>query len=410
MVPVTLGGMVATSPGQTFGVAAFNEPIRTELGLSHGELAGAYMLGTFCAALPLPLAGRLVDRYGLRAMTTAAVLLMGVACVVAALASGLLTLFVAFFLLRALGPGLLSLVSNSTLAFWFDRHLGVVEGAKNVGMAAAVAVVPAVNLYLIGLMGWRPAFATLGLIVWATMLPTLILFFRNRPIDVGQAIDGGTVRDDIGKADGRSPDDFEFAEVVRTRAFWIVLGVNAFWAMAGTAITFHVVPLLRSQGLEESDAAILLASLAGSLAVMNIVGGMLADRCPLQYLLAAAVAFMTLTLVLLSDPPDSWGVIGIGAAMGAAQGLSTGITSVLCVRYFGRTHLGQIRGAFSMAIIAASSVGPFLVGMGYDIFGQYDEVLTGFVVLAGIGFVATFFAPKPRRHLPSVVDGRNART
>ena len=399
MVPVTIGGMVATSPAQTFGVAAFNEPIRTGLGLSHGELAGAYMLGTFCAALPLPYAGRLVDRFGLRTMTTAAVVLLGLACGVAALSAGLVSLFVAFFLLRFLGPGLLSLVSSSTLAFWFDRHLGVVEGVRNIGMAGAVAVVPAVNLWLIDRLGWRAAFAALGLIVWATMLPVIALLFRNRPGDVGQTIDGGTADAAATGAESPPADGFTYAEARRTRSFWIVLGVNAFWAMAGTAVTFHVVPLLGAHGLGEADAAIMLAALAGSLAVMNIVGGVLADHCPVRYLLAAGAGFMTATLVLVQAPPGVWGVVGVGAAMGAAQGLSTGITSVVCVRYFGRSHLGQIRGAFAMAMIAASSVGPFLVGLGYDVFGRYDDVLTAFAGLAGLGVAAAFFAPPPRRPL-----------
>ena len=38
--------MIATSPGQTFGISIFNPSFRLSLGLSHSQLTGAYMIGT----------------------------------------------------------------------------------------------------------------------------------------------------------------------------------------------------------------------------------------------------------------------------------------------------------------------------------------------------------------------------
>ncbi|HWG46171.1 MAG TPA: hypothetical protein VN688_25645 [Gemmataceae bacterium] len=125
MLPVAVVGVIATSPGQTFGIAAFNKSFRMGLGLTHSQLTGAYMMGTLVAALPLSYVGVLMDRHGLRRITVAAVLLLGLACGMAAMADGLVTLFVAFFLLRLLGPGAMSLLSSNTLAFWFHRRLGM---------------------------------------------------------------------------------------------------------------------------------------------------------------------------------------------------------------------------------------------------------------------------------------------
>ena len=50
MLPVALAATVAATPGQTIGIAAYNESIRADLGLSLGELAGIYMIATFLAA------------------------------------------------------------------------------------------------------------------------------------------------------------------------------------------------------------------------------------------------------------------------------------------------------------------------------------------------------------------------
>jgi hypothetical protein len=101
-----------------------------------------------------------------------------------------MTLFAACFALRLLGPGALALLSSNMLAHWFHRRLRLVEGIRNFGMAGAMAVIPALNLWLLGHLGWRGSYAALGIGVWAGMLPLTLLFFRERPEDVGQQMDG----------------------------------------------------------------------------------------------------------------------------------------------------------------------------------------------------------------------------
>ena len=46
MLPLSMAALIASSPGQTFGISVFNEPMRTSLELTHGQLA----LG--CSAIP----------------------------------------------------------------------------------------------------------------------------------------------------------------------------------------------------------------------------------------------------------------------------------------------------------------------------------------------------------------------
>ncbi|MFN4257865.1 MAG: MFS transporter [Gemmataceae bacterium] len=399
MVPVALVGILTTSPGQSFGIAAFNESFRASLRISHSQLTAAYMLGTIFAALPLSFLGIVMDRYGLRKTTTLAVVLLGLACLVAATANGILMLFVAFFLLRLLGPGAMSLLSSSMLAFWFQRRLGMVEGIRHLGLAAAIGAVPCVNLWLIDQVGWRGAFVFLGVAVWCLMLPLLVFVFRDRPEDVGQVLDGQPARHDrdILTTESRFADSgLTFSQATRCRSFWIVLVLNALWGMVGTALTFNIVPILEARGLNERAAAELLSIFAVSLALTHLIGGMLADRLPLHRLLAMSVGCMLGVTWLLGFQHGPWLPTACGSMMGVAQGLSTGITSLICVRYFGRSHLGQIRGSFSTATIAASSLGPFLVGFSRDWTGSYTVSLGFFTLLTALGLLASFFATAPR--------------
>lgn len=407
---VSVATMVATTPGQTFGIAPFTESIRLNLHLSHSQITAAYMLGTLLAAVPLTYFGLLMDRHGARSTGIGVVLLLGVACLLTALANGLFMLFLAFFLLRLTGPGTLSVLSSSTLPFWFRRRLGSVEGVRQLGMAGAIAVVPGMNLWLIERLGWRLAYAVVGLTVCAVMLPLLIFLFRNRPEDVGQHIDGLPSREERdagaaavlpGSLRGTPPDcsveepGFTLGAAARTRSFWIVLMVNAYWALVATALTFNIVPLFQSQGLGEHHAAAMLTVFAVSLAATYLLGGWLADRVPLHHLLTISTAAMVVSVYCLGSL-RLWGLWAVcGVAMGVAQGLSTGITSVICARYFGRLHLGQIRSVLATATIAASSLGPFLVGLTRDLTGGYAGILGIFLITGLAACVAMPFATPP---------------
>lgn len=75
--------------GQTFFVGAFGESLREEFGLTHSGYGLCYSAATLCAAALLLKFGALVDRWALRRITSAAVIILAVGCVVLGSASSL---------------------------------------------------------------------------------------------------------------------------------------------------------------------------------------------------------------------------------------------------------------------------------------------------------------------------------
>lgn len=395
ILPIATIGMVCTSPGQTYGVSPFNEYFREALNLSYSQLSGAYMAGTLLAALPMTYVGILIDRYGLRRCISVVVILFGLACVYIGTVNSLFALFIGFFLLRLLGQGAFGLMAGNMLAYWFHRKLGTVEGMRHAGIAVAIALIPALNLWLIHQFGWRMAYAILGAAVCAIMLPLMIVF-RNRPEDVGQYQDGVSPDEGNTDPDGVTPEsqhNFTLSETLRTRAFWIVAGLIGLWSMLGTALIFHVVPLFTERGLSEGEAALLFPTFAISLAVMQLIAGFLADRVPLNKLFVVAVAAMSAALASIWRADAVWMIFLTGFLMGATQGFLTSLASPLWPRYYGRSHLGRIRGVLATVMVAASSVGPFIMGAARDWAGSFTPVLGWFILLPlpflVLGYLAT---------------------
>lgn len=404
MLPIAVAGAIATSPGQTYGISVFNESLRESLDLSHTELTGAYLAGTLLAAFPVLFVGALMDRFGIRRVMTVVVVLFGGVCMATSQVDGIVSLFVAFFFLRTLGQGALSLLSSNTLAMWFNRRLGMAAGIMSIGSAAAVAIVPwfieiGVNS---GPNGWRWTFACLGLTVWIVMLPLLVLLYRNRPEDIGQLVDGEAPDEDTHakpnqqKAVERS---HTLSEALATPSLWILLLCNMSWAMIGTAIMFNMKPLYEDRGLESADQAMFYTYIAISMAAMQFIGGWLADRVKITWLLFFSLGGMAASVAYTNFMHASLGAAIFACAMGAAQGVFIVVSQTVWARYYGRTHLGKIRGFVWTSGVAGSSAGPFIMGVFKDTTGSFEAAIWIFAAIYGMLTIAVLFAGPPKKRV-----------
>jgi MFS transporter, OFA family, oxalate/formate antiporter len=430
ILPLVMLAMVASSPGQTFGVSIFNEPIRQSLGLSHTQMAAAYTLGTLLGAIPIMYIGVLMDRHGIRRTTLGVLTVLCLACLLTSAAQNWLMLAIGFFFLRMLGPGALSLLSGSALPFWFERRLGFVEGLRSVGHAASMATIPIVNLWLVNEFGWRGAYALLGCSIWLVLFPLYLVLFRNRPEEVGQLIDDGRIGDgttslrsatgsdafrsgeEVAESIDRSTvlrqpislqqrHDFTLAQSLRTYSFWTAALGSSMFGLVHTALFFSMIPIYQERGLTERDAATTLMVFAVSLALMQLIGGALADRMRAQPLLAIGLAGLSLGVGILYLASDPLWAIASGLVMGMTLGIFSGAIQPLWARYFGRQHLGKIRGVLMTMNIALSSVGPLIAGTARDLQGDFDLAMWMFIVLPIPLALMSCFASPPKPPQPS---------
>ncbi|REK05980.1 MAG: MFS transporter [Planctomycetota bacterium] len=400
MLPLTMAALVASSPGQTFGVSIFNEPMRLSLGLSYGQLAAAYMIGTLLGALPITYVGSLMDRYGGRRVVLGVLSLFCGACLVVSLVQNWLMLILAFSLLRMLGPGALAFTSGNTLPYWFERRLGMVEGIRQLGMGLAMLLIPTINLYLVHHWGWRGAYAFLGLVIWSVLFPLFFFLFRSRPEDVGHALDGAAPEE------SNAPQNFWWGltleETLRTFSFWVVTAGTACFALIHTAVFFCLVPIFDERGLTHQDAATALTVYAGCLAVMQLTSGTLSDRMPPRFLLFAGLLGLTLGVSMVRGAESVGTAVLATSVLGLSQGLFFGAAQPLWARYFGRRHLGKIRGVLVTLNVASSSLGPLVAGLSRDATGDFNLALLLFLLAPLPVAAMTLFAAPPQRDEDSV--------
>ena len=358
-------------------------------------MSAAYSIGTIVAALPLTLVGRLADRFGLRPTVGLVATGLALSLILLREASGIVTLGLGFFLVRFLGQGSLGMLAGHTLAMWFERRLGSAHALLTVlGFATAGALLPRPTAWLIATYGWRSTLLALAGMVVVLVLPGVVFFFRNRPEDVGQRVDGDLREHaDPDHAEEHAPRDpaFTARQAMRTSAYWILMASLMAIGFVGTALIFHMPAMLQQAGLDGNaqQAARAIQPWAVAFGLTTILVGPLVDRARPSTILSAGILLMAIAIALclaavrgMAGPDHLVGLMATGMAVfGASQAAVTAVASPTIARYYGRTHHGAIRGTVATATVMGTGAGPYVVALGHDLAGADFTA----VFLLGVG-------------------------
>lgn len=382
----------ATAPGQTIGVSVFIDHIATDLSLSRSGVSSAYLVGTLTGAVLMPVAGRLIDRRGVRFATLVfgagfAGMLVGMAGVV-----GFTTLAIGFAGTRALGQGALTLTATTTVAVWFDERRGTANGIKTAVGGGLMALVPIASAALIATVGWRWSWVVLAAAVLVVVMVIGLWVLTDPPLRHHVATtESATV------ARQHQPDR-TVSEVIRHPAFLMMTAATALSALIGTGLMFHHIDLLTLRGLSSTEAAAIFLPVTLASAASALLIGRLADRIPAKVLTAACLLILAASPILVQVLHPGWSAAAYGLVLGAGGASIRTLEATALPRWFGVLSIGQIRGVVMSAGVGASAVGPLIVSLGVDWFGSYAAVLNVLAaVAAALAFAALFVQPPAPR-------------
>jgi MFS family permease len=371
----------------TFGI--FVKPLAETFGWSRSAISLAFSLVALMVSFYAPVIGILVDRFGPRkVIVCGAVVFGGGFCSFWFLSASLWQLY-GLYLLTALGGACLtSLPFATAISRWFVRQRGIALGIMGVGAFVGGMYAPPLVTYVITHFGWRWAYVTLGVLVWAIAIPTVGLFLVDSPRQIGLRPDGRTEDDALQStvtSHGTSRRDYTLAEARVTIPFWCMAA--SFALLSGTlhgCIT-HLAPLLTDQGLTPQQAAAALMVLSAMGVLGRITTGYMLDRLPSH--LVAAGYFLAIVIGLLAAmKSNTLGFALVFAAMvGLGFGAETDIMPYLIGQHFGLRFFGTIFGWVYGAFAFGAVFGPLLMGWIFDTTGSYQLALSIFIPATILG-------------------------
>jgi MFS family permease len=285
-------------------------PLQQEFGWSTTVLSAAVSINLVLFGLTAPFAAALMERFGIRAVTATALVLIGMGSALTVLVNQSWQILLTWGLLIGLGTGSMALVFAATIAnTWFSRSRGLVIGILTAGSAAGQLVFLPFIAILAQDPGWRQASLLIAAGALA-VVPLVLKFLKNSPADAGvlpygaAPAEGGAVEQPAATAGDRPNAAVRALQVLRrasrVRTFWaLAAGFAICGATTNGLIGTHFIPSAHDHGMPETTAAGLLAVVGIFDIVGTIASGWLTDRFNPRVLLAVYYQFRGIGLLVL---------------------------------------------------------------------------------------------------------------
>jgi MFS transporter, FSR family, fosmidomycin resistance protein len=363
-------------------------PLKTDFGMSYGELVGLAWLGFILFGAGAPLAGWLADRWSSVGTMTVFFVGIGASAVLAGMASSpweiavalsAIGLFASIYhpvgipmVIRAAGPSR-------------GKMLGVNGIFGSLGMASAAIIAELLTLSV----SWRSAFIVPGLVCIAVGI-VFYLRCRHMNLDVSRARanENASLKDFVA--------EFGLGPFVRLMGLLALL--TFCMGMVFQAMTFSLTNIV------ELRVDIALGALLGAGALTSVIlaiaggaqllGGVLADRYPLKRLFLLTYGLMAPALLLCASAADGTMVFGLFMVMVCTVGTQP-ISDALFGKYVPQRWINTAYGLrFAISLCSSAAALP-LVGFVFDSTGDFYYLFLVLAVFAAIAIAAIAMLPTP---------------
>lgn len=384
--------------GTRASFSVFYSYLVDEFSWGRGEAALAQSVGFVMYMISVPFIGGLIDRFGPRRVVAPGVVLSGLGLILCSTIRDLWTFYVFYGVLVGLGVSFFSIVTYSAiLAHWFDKKRGLASGIASAGMGAGTFVLVILTEGFIADYGWRTAFALLGLITLAVLLPSNVFLLRHKPEELGVGPDGTSIEG--GESKVRQKSSPKFIETLKSTRFWLFVTFASLALFSIQIVLVHNVRFLVDKGIERSLASFAFAWVGIVSAVFRVFWGWLSDRIgrELSYTLGATCIALSALSLLICDPGKRVFVYLFVLFFGMGWGATAPSFMAVAADLFRGQHFGAIYGFFESAMYLTSVVGVWLAGYISDVTGTYNFAFV-LVIVSVMLSVVFLWLTAPRKY------------
>ena len=381
----------------------FLKPVVDDLGWQVWQFTLGTSLASAAGGLSGIVAGSIVDKRGPRLLILFGALIAA-ACLFGLSRQSHLWLFLALYALAGLlGWNLFSsTVINPTITKWFIRKRGWALATGSIGVSLASLIAPVTMTFIVDTWDWRVGYAAMGAFILVAVLPVSFIM-RRAPEDYGLLPDGDS--DEPAYVPGQAArtqetTSFTRGQAVRTSAFWLLLLGFAFNMAALISVLVHAIPFLTDAGFSRAIAASALAvNGLGNLASKAAWGyGLQRIHPRLLVLTAFTTSTAGVILILTATVTGLYAILFPAFFLyGFGFGGTIPLGEFTWAKYFGRRHIGAIRGLGNPIAILFSGLGPILIGLWFDLAGSYQPAFYAIIASFFIGAILVALSREPHK-------------
>jgi|WetSurMetagenome_2_1015567.scaffolds.fasta_scaffold15233_1 MFS family permease len=385
-----------------YGGSIINTYMLKEIPMSRSTFGTAFGLLNLAAGLPSTIIAASILRFGIRAtFGIGSILICFGALWMAFVASQPWHYLIGFGIIVGAGIGFGTIVPLSTaLTRWFKRYRGrAMAFAMTASGLAGFVSAPLIDYLLTSNGGdWRQAWiivATIavlsGAIAW--------LLVKERPEDLGQAVDGGEADLTQRPRHASLVTCFEWtpSEAYATPAYWLVFIGSVACQFPFFFMAAHWVLHLKGLGLSAATAAMAMGIYTMGSIAGRLIGGWLMDTIQARFVFMFGMCCTIAGSSIAMNSTSAMIAYIAAILMGAGFGWTFVALNTTVGHFYGPAAFPKLIGSMLLASALACSPAGFIGGKLFDVYQSYSPAFLLIIGICLAAMAALTFAKLPQK-------------
>ena len=372
-----------SSFGQSYFLGLFNTSIREALSISHGQFGSIYASATLCSSFILIWVGKKIDDFSAIKFAYFVIISLSISSFIFSKINSIVFLFLAIFLMRLFGQGLMSHTASTTVSRYFDKSRGKALSTSWLGLSLAEFILPVLIVYFLTFIHWRELWVGFSLIIILFLPVASIFLINNLNINSRESDSNNNSQEDTIKQWTRG-------EVLKDYKFYIICGnlLAMPWIFTGFAVFQSFVQISKGWGPYVIAQSFMAYSICSVLTLF--ITGILIDKFSSRKLLIFTnipMLIAALILIVFDHPIVSFIFLGL---MGITNGFANVLGTSTWAELYGVRFIGGIKAMTSALMVFSTAFGTALYGFLIDNNFTIEQIATFSAIYVGFMLVLLF--------------------
>ena len=376
-----------SSFGQSFFLGIFNTSIRETLSITHGQFGSIYASATLCSSLLLIWVGKKIDDINIFRFAIYVTLLLSFSCFFFSKISSIVFLFIAIFLMRFSGQGMMSHTATTTVSRYFTKSRGRALSICWFGLSSAEFILPVLMVFLLSLTTWQNIWTVIALLILIFLPIASFFLVRTVKLDTRESTEGEEFKEENIK-------QWKRIEVLKDYKFYIVsMNMLAMpWIATGVFVYQSFITESKNWGPFVIAQSFMSYSLFSVITLL--ISGFLIDKFTSRKLLIFMnIPLFLSTFVIIYFDAQFTAFIFLGL-IGISNGLANVLGSSTWAEVYGVKHIGSIKALTTALMVFSTAFGTALFGILIDIGFSIEKIAIISALYILISFILLFLVRK----------------
>ncbi len=376
-----------SSFGQSFFLGIFNTSIRETLSITHGQFGSIYASATLCSSLLLIWVGKKIDDINIFQFAIYVTLLLSFSCFFFSKISSIVFLFIAIFLMRFSGQGMMSHTATTTVSRYFTKSRGRALSICWFGLSSAEFILPVLMVFLLSLTTWQNIWTVIAILILIFLPITSFFLVRTVKLDTRESTEGEEFKEENIK-------QWKRIEVIKDYKFYIVSMNMLAMPWIATGVFVYQSFITESKNWGPFVIAQSFMSYSVFSVITLLISGFLIDKFTSRKLLIFMnIPLFLSTFVIIYFDAQFTAFIFLGL-IGISNGLANVLGSSTWAEVYGVKHIGSIKALTTALMVFSTAFGTALFGILIDIGFSIEKIAIISALYILISFILLFFVRK----------------